>query len=87
MRTFDVTFFIKYNNSEYHKSDHTLATMSLIDSCLPFPQEIPTLYMDVAEYVVEYGAEYIGENNAEDVAYGMSEVHSGYKKLGMGTQH
>ena len=57
--------------------------MGLMESCLPFPQEIPTLYMDVAEYV----AEYIIENDAEDVAYGMSEVHSGYEKLGMGKQH
>ena len=57
--------------------------MGLMESCLPFPQEIPTLYMDVTEY----GAEYIVENDAEDIAYGMSEVHSCYEKLGMGTQH
>ena len=58
--------------------------MGLMESCLPFPQEIPTLYMDIAEC----GAEYIVENDAKDVAYRkMSEVHNGYEKLGMGTQH
>ena len=39
--------------------------MGLMESCLPFPQEIPTLYMDVAEYVAEYvvvyDAEYIAD--------------------------
>ena len=65
--------------------------MGLMESCLPFPQEIPALYIDVVEYVAKYVAEnvaeYIVENGAEDIAYGMSEVHSGYEKLGMGTQH
>ena len=37
--------------------------------------------------VTEYDAKYIVENDAEDVAYGMSEVHIGYEKLGMETQN
>ena len=49
--------------------------MGLMKSCLPFPQEIPTVYMDVAEYVAEYIVEYDAEYIAQDVAYGKSEVH------------